>query len=217
MTITQELIKNSQPHWDEYIKHEFIQKLAAGTLELENFQHYLMQDYIYLFHYCRAFALAMYKSENFEQMNFSKQALNAILDEIQLHINYCKEFGIDEKSIYEQQESPACVAYTRYVLDCGMNGDLAQLYAGLIPCFLGYAKVADYINENNLSVENNKYQSWIDMYSSKEYQEGAKQATKFFEELCKDSSKKQMQKIQEIFTTATRMEISFWQMGLDLS
>ena len=217
MTITQELIKNSQPHWDEYIKHEFIQKLAAGTLELENFQHYLMQDYIYLFHYCRAFALAMYKSENFEQMNFSKQALNAILDEIQLHINYCKEFGIDEKSIYEQQESPACVAYTRYVLDCGMNGDLAQLYAGLIPCFLGYAKVADYINENNLSVENNKYQSWIDMYSSKEYQEGAKQATKFFEELCKDSSKKQMQKIQNIFTTATRMEISFWQMGLDLS
>ncbi len=217
MTITQELIKNSQPHWDEYIKHEFIQKLAAGTLELENFQHYLMQDYIYLFHYCRAFALAMYKSENFEQMNFSKQALNAILDEIQLHINYCKEFGIDEKSIYEQQESPACVAYTRYVLDCGMNGDLAQLYAGLIPCFLGYAKVADYINENNLSVANNKYQSWIDMYSSKEYQEGAKQATKFFEELCKDSSKKQMEKIQNIFTTATRMEISFWQMGLDLS
>ena len=217
MTITQELIKNSQPHWDEYIQHEFIQKLAAGTLELENFQHYLMQDYIYLFHYCRAFALAMYKSENFEQMNFSKQALNAILDEIQLHINYCKEFGIDEKTIYEQQESPACVAYTRYVLDCGMNGDLAQLYAGLIPCFLGYAKVADYINENNLSVANNPYQSWIDMYSSKEYQEGAKQATKFFEELCKDSSKKQMEKIQNIFTTATRMEISFWQMGLDLS
>lgn len=217
MTITQELIKNSQPHWDEYIQHEFIQKLAAGTLELKNFQHYLMQDYIYLFHYCRAFSLAMYKSENFEQMNFSKQALNAILDEIQLHINYCKEFGIDENSIYKQQESPACVAYTRYVLDCGMNGDLAQLYAGVIPCFLGYAKVADYINENNLSVENNQYQSWINMYSSKEFQEGAKQATLFFEELCKDLSKKQMEKIQNIFTTATRMEISFWQMGLDLS
>ena len=26
-----------------------------------------------------------------------------------------------------------------------------------------------------------------------------------------------MEKIQDIFTTATRMEISFWQMGLDLS
>ena len=31
MTITQDLIKNSQPYWDEYIKHEFIQKLAKGT------------------------------------------------------------------------------------------------------------------------------------------------------------------------------------------
>jgi len=217
MTITQKLIDNSQPYWDNYIQHQFIQELADGTLKLENFQHYLMQDYIYLFHYCRAFSLAMYKSENFEQMNFSKQNLNAILDEIQLHISYCKEFGIDEKSIYEQKESPACVAYTRYLLDCGMNGDLAQLYAGVIPCFLGYAKVADYINENNLSTPNNPYQSWIDMYSSKEYQEAAYQATEFFDDLCKDFSNKQMEKIQDIFTTATRMEISFWQMGLDLS
>jgi len=217
MTITQKLINNSQAYWDEYIQHKFIQDLAKGTLKLENFQHYLKQDYIYLFHYSRVFSLAMYKSENFDQMNFSRQALNAILDEIQLHISYCKEFGIDEKSIYEQKESPACIAYTRYVLDCGMNGDLAQLYAGVIPCFLGYAKVADYITENNLSVKNNPYQSWIDMYASKEYQEAAKQATEFFEELCKDLSKKQMEKIQDIFTTATRMEIAFWQMGLDLS
>lgn len=176
-----------------------------------------MQDYIYLFHYSRAFALAMYKSDNFEQMEFSRQALNSILDEIQLHINYCKEFGIDEKSIHEQKESPACVAYTRYVLDCGLSGDLTQLYAAVIPCFLGYAKVADYITLNNLSVANNPYQSWIDMYSSKEYQEAANDATEFFEGLCKDLSKKQMEKIQDIFTTATRMEISFWQMGLDLS
>ena len=217
MTITQDLIKNSKPHWDNYIKHEFVQKLANGTLELKNCQHYLMQDYIYLFHYSRAFALAMYKSDNFEQMEFSRQALNSILDEIQLHINYCKEFGIDEKSIHEQKESPACVAYTRYVLDCGLSGDLTQLYAAVIPCFLGYAKVADYITLNNLSVANNPYQSWIDMYSSKEYQEAANDATEFFEGLCKDLSKKQMRKIQDIFTTATRMEISFWQMGLDLS
>ena len=217
MTITQKLIENSQPHWDSYIKHEFVQKLADGTLGLENFQHYLMQDYIYLFHYSRAFALAMYKSESFEQMNFSQQALNAILDEIQLHINYCKEFGIDEKSIYEQKESPACISYTRYVLDCGMNGNLSELYAGLIPCFLGYAKVADYITSNDLSIENNPYQSWIDMYASKEYQEAAADATQFFEELCEGFSEKQMEKIQDIFTTATRMEISFWQMGLDLS
>ena len=217
MNITQKLIKNSNPYWDNYIQHEFIQKLAKGTLKLENFQHYLIQDYIYLFHYSRAFALAMYKSENFEQMNLSRQNLNAILDEIQLHISYCKEFGIDEKSIYNQKESPACIAYTRYLLDCGMNGDLAQLYAGVIPCFVGYAQVANYINENNLSVKNNPYQSWIDMYASKEYQEAADAATEFFEELCKDLSEKQMQKIQDIFTTATRMEISFWQMGLDLS
>ncbi|KAB7892349.1 thiaminase II, partial [Poseidonibacter ostreae] len=43
MTITQNLIKNSKPYWDDYIKHEFVQQLANGTLKLENFQHYLKQ------------------------------------------------------------------------------------------------------------------------------------------------------------------------------
>ncbi|MBS9782368.1 MAG: thiaminase II [Arcobacter sp.] len=217
MKFTNKLIKNSQKYWNEYTQHEFIKQLASGTLPLKNFQHYLMQDYIYLFHYTRAFALGVYKSENFEQMNASRQALNAIYDEIQLHIQYCKEFGIDEKEIYKQKESPACISYTRYVLDCGITGNLAQLYAALVPCFLGYAKVADYITENNLSVKNNPYQSWIDMYSSKEYQDSAYEATEFFEELCRDLSDKEKDKIQDIFTTATRMEIAFWQMGLDLS
>ncbi len=116
MTFTNKLIKNSQSYWKEYTQHKFIKKLAKGTLPLENFQHYLKQDYIYLFHYTRAFALAVYKSENFEQMNASREALNAIYDEIELHIQYCKKFGIDEKSIYEEKESPACISYTRYVL-----------------------------------------------------------------------------------------------------
>ena len=39
----------------------------------------------------------------------------------------------------------------------------------------------------------------------------------FLKDYAKTYQKKQMEKIQDIFTTATRMEISFWQMGLDLS
>ena len=39
----------------------------------------------------------------------------------------------------------------------------------------------------------------------------------FLTALCEPLNDSQLTNIQQIFTTATRMEIGFWQMGLDLS
>lgn len=49
-----------------------------------------------------------------------------------------------------------------YILDCGLNGNLSKLDAGLIAYFVGYVKVANYITQNNLRVANNQCQSWIE-------------------------------------------------------
>lgn len=60
----EQLIQQAQPYWQQYIEHEFVQQLAKGTLPKTCFQHYLKQDYLYLFHYSRAFALGVYKAKN---------------------------------------------------------------------------------------------------------------------------------------------------------
>ena len=52
----QQLIQQSQPDWQRYIEHDFVKQLATGSLPADCFRHYLKQDYIYLFHYSRAFA-----------------------------------------------------------------------------------------------------------------------------------------------------------------
>ena len=63
-----QLIQQAQPYWKQYVEHEFVQQLAKGTLPKACFQHYLKQDYIYLFHYSRAFALGVFKARNFAEM-----------------------------------------------------------------------------------------------------------------------------------------------------
>ena len=83
MSLTQKLIQNAGPFWTEYVEHSFVQQLENGTLPLVNFQHYLKQDYRYLLHYNRAFALAIYKSDNFTQMEIAHQSVSALLHEIQ--------------------------------------------------------------------------------------------------------------------------------------
>lgn len=37
-----------KPAWKEHTEHAFLQKLANGTLAIESFKNYLIQDYLYL-------------------------------------------------------------------------------------------------------------------------------------------------------------------------
>ena len=212
-----QLIKNAQPYWQQYVEHDFVKQLACSTLPPECFRHYLKQDYLYLFHYSRAFALAIFKAKNFNQMETPRKSLESICQEIHLHLDYCRQWGISEAEIFATQESAACVAYTRYLLDCGATGGLAEIYAAITPCAVGYAQIARYITENYPRLANNPYQTWVDTYASEAFQKEAEETSAFLTALCADFTPTQKNHIQHIFTTATRMEIAFWQMGLDLA
>lgn len=36
------------PVWDEFVNHPFVMAMGNGTLPLESFKGYLVQDYLYL-------------------------------------------------------------------------------------------------------------------------------------------------------------------------
>lgn len=217
MSQTQQFIQNAGQYWIDYVDHSFVQQLANGTLPKASFQHYLKQDYLFLFQYNRALSLGIYKAENFTQMREANEAIAALLNEIKLHIQFCERWEIDEKTLFSTEESAACVAYTRYVLDCAMTGGLSELYTALAPCAIGYAVIAKRIVESGVSPANNPYQDWIDTYAGEEFQHAAQQAITMLDELCANLPTAQLAKLQSIFNTATRMESAFWQMGLDLS
>ena len=37
-----------KPVWHKYTHHEFVQRMGDGTLPLETFKYYMIQDYLYL-------------------------------------------------------------------------------------------------------------------------------------------------------------------------
>ena len=213
----EQLIQQAQPYWKQYVEHEFVQQLAKGTLPKACFQHYLKQDYIYLFHYSRAFALGVFKAKNFTDMEMPRKTLDILCQEIQLHLDYCRQWKISEQEIFQIPESAACISYTRYLLDCGMTGGLPELYAAVTAlCFR--LRTSRPLHHRKLSkLPSNPYQAWIDAYSSPEYQQAAQETVDFLTALCEPLNDSQLTNIQQIFTTATRMEIGFWQMGLDLA
>lgn len=215
-----DLKKSCQAEWQAYIQHSFVQQLGNGSLAPEAFQHYLKQDYLFLIQFARAFALAAYKSPTLSDLRQAKEGLQAILDvELDLHVNYCKEWGISEQELAELPEARATLAYTRYVLDTGNRGDLLDLHVALSPCMVGYGEIANWLNSRAETIrgDSNPYDAWIAMYESEEFQEAMQAEICWLNERLADVSPARFKELTRIFSDATRLEIDFWEMGLKQS
>ena len=210
-------LRDNCPTWEDYIHHEFVTELAAGTLPKRKFQHYLIQDYLYLLQYTRVMALSVYKSETLAQMRVGQAGINAMLDlEIDMYLQFCEHWGVSLSQIESATESSATIAYSRYLLDTAMSGTLVELYAAIAPCLMGYAEIGQHLKDKT-TITNNPYQPWIDTFTSDRFQAVTAQNEAFINQLLAQTSLAQQPKLQKLFDTATRLEINFWQMALELA
>ncbi|WP_420547674.1 thiaminase II [Curvivirga sp.] len=219
MGLFQRLKESCPDDWAAYTHHDFVEQLGKGSLPKECFQHYLKQDYIFLIHFARCHALAAYKSTKLSDIKRAQEGVSAIVDmELGLHLKYCAEWGIHEDELDDLEESTANMAYTRYVMECGMSGGLLELYVALAPCAIGYAEIGRRLASEQLTPNNNPYADWVEMYSGKEYLAAVDDMITYLDELAGDHlSKDREAELAKIFRNATRLEVGFWQMGLDLS
>lgn len=211
------LRKDAGQLWKAYVHHAFVKQLAAGTLPEQCFKKFLMQDYLFLIHFSRSYALLAAKSTKIEDISNALDGLKAIADEMPLHVAYAKKWGISESEMRKTSEAIETIAYTRFVLDVGYSGDRLDLMAALIPCVVGYAEIGFGLARSKATVFNgNPYAEWIKNYESEDYLKGVKAFLDSFNNLAeKYSGIARFQNLSEIFNTATRLETEFWQMGIN--
>ncbi|EEQ31982.1 thiamine-4 [Microsporum canis CBS 113480] len=182
-----------QPVWKAFTEHEFVQKLSVGTLPVENFKWYLVQDYLYL----------------------SSKIVLHIQHEMKLHLDYCASFGLSKEDIENSKESLTCTAYSRYILDIGHSGDRLALQFALAPCLLGYGAIAQRLFHADESVrEGNNYWKWVENYVAEDYSEAVKLGSAMLEKHSRSISPSRVEELVQIFVRATELEIGFWDMGL---
>lgn len=203
--------------WKTYVEHPFVAGMADGTLPEAAFRYYLEQDYLFLIHFARAYGLAAYKAETLEDIRGAAAGLSAIIDtEMALHVEFCAGWGLTEAQMSAVPEAPETMAYTRYVLEKGLQGDLLDLHVALAPCMLGYGEIGHALAHNpNTKIAGNPYVPWIEMYASKDYQDVAAEERATIDRLMVErGGPGRMASLQKTFAEATRLEAAFWDMGL---
>ena len=215
------LKSNTLVKWNLYTQHKFVQKVSDGSLDKKLYLKYLKQDYVFLIHFSRAWALLVAKSKSVNEMRIASATLDALVnEEIQLHIKTCKDEGITEEQLFKTEEELNNLAYTRFVLEAGYSGDFLDLLAALSPCVFGYGEIGLYLK--SISKNDNPYISWINTYNSKEYQEVCMNIGSLLDEATQDRLGKDFAnnvlwpKLEKTFLIATKLEIDFWEMSLKL-
>ncbi len=204
--------------WPTYTRHEFVLRLARGDLPEAAFRRYLVQDYLFLLHFARAWGLAVYKSDTLAEMRRAQSLVAATLDvEIGLHVEYCRGWGLTEATMAAEPEAPETIAYTRFVLDRGLAGDRLDLEVALAPCMIGYGDIAaERMADPATRHDGNPYREWLDMYAGAEYQSLAREAAAALDEqFARRGGEGRFAALAAAFATATRLEADFWRMGLE--
>lgn len=203
--------------WTGYVNHPFVRQLAVGTLPEPCFKRFLTQDYLFLIHYARAYALLAFKGATLAEIRSATSTLEAIIDELPVHVKYCKSWGLTEEMMEAEPEAPETMTYTRYVLDIGHSGDILELMAALMPCVAGYGEIGQILLADEKTIlEGNTYGDWIRNYESEHYQQSVQDAINNFDAVGKRrGGEARLDQLSRIFTKATQLESAFWQMGLN--
>ncbi len=199
--------------WGEYVRHPFVAALADGTLKREAFQNFLVQDYLFLIQYARAYALLAYKLEELPDIQAALETAKALIEtEMPLHVNYCAGWGLTEAQMRAAPPSLEMLAYTRYVLEVGFTGDALELLAALAPCIAGYAEIGAWAA--SIADPVNPYIDWIETYTGNAYLESVNASLAMIDRIgAASGAGARLPRLQTIFTQATRLEAAFWQTG----
>jgi thiaminase (transcriptional activator TenA) len=212
-------LKSAVPaEWSLYVDHAYLHQMQNGTLPQKAFRFYLVQDYLFLIQFARAKALAIYKSKTLEDMRFAKRSLSTILDvEMDLHVRLCQRWGLTAAQLEAAPEHAATVAYTRFVLDCGISGDLLDLHVAMAPCVIGYGEIGSRLKSAiGQDIEAHPYREWVSEYADENYQTVVAAARQNLDRLAAGiMTEHRFEALSRIFATASRLEADFWQMALE--
>ena len=217
MSFTDDIEHRALPIRQAILSHPFVTGVGDGSLPVEIFRHYVMQDYVYLIDYSRVLALASARAPDLGTMGWFAMLLHETLNtEMELHRSYCAQFGITPQQLEATQPAPTTLGYTSFLLKVAHQGSFAELVAALLPCQWGYWEIGDHLARRGEPEDAPLYAQWIKMYTSTEFAELAQTIRKLADRIGARAGPDELEAMGEAYLTSLRYEHSFWEMAYSL-
>lgn len=203
--------------WEACLRHPFVTGIGDGTLDMEKFRYFMLQDYLYLFDYARVFALGVVKARDPELMRVFAANVDAILGgEMKIHRAYMKRLDITEEQVFSVKPALANLSYTNYMLSVAQTGGPMEIVASILACSWSYAEIGQALAAIPGAAEHPFYGEWIRGYASEEYAATNQALIELMDSLAADAGAEQLAYLTDVFANCSRYELGFWDMAWDV-
>jgi thiaminase (transcriptional activator TenA) len=215
MTFSKKLREDVNEIWEASFNHPFVKGIGDGTLPLEKFRYYVLQDAYYLSHFSRmqAFGAAVAPDlHTTSRMAAHAQGTNEA--ELSLHESFSIRLGITEEEKDLFQPSPTAYAYTSHMYRAAQFGGFGDIIAAILPCYWLYHEVGEHLKL--CSPDEPIYREWISAYGGEWFGELVKEQINRLDEIAEKAGDDEKARMKELFTLSSIYELQFWEMAYSL-
>lgn len=213
--ISARLHELDRPIWERCHAHPFVRGIGDGSLDLEKFRFFLLQDDLYLFAYAQVFAYGVINARDPQLMRVFAENVDTILGgEMKIHRAYMARLGITKEQIFSVRSALANLSYTHYMLSVAATGEVA---AAILSCSWSYAEIGARLTaELPQSKDHPFYGEWVQGYCGTDCQSTNNALIILMDRLADGCCEEIYRHLEDIFVTCSRYELGFWEMAWTL-
>ncbi|CAM3868356.1 thiaminase II [Mesobacillus zeae] len=212
MTFSEEIRKDASAIWEASFTHPFVTGIGDGTLPLENFRYYVLQDAYYLSHFSRIQAIGASQAPDLEGTSrLASHAQSTYQAELSLHENFSKRLGITDAERKSFKPSPTAYAYVSHMYRAALTGQFGDTLAALLPCYWLYYDIGELLKDCNPAEP--IYQEMIAAYGSDWFRAIVEEEVARLDQAAEHVTAADRVRMKEHFMISTEYEYMFWEMA----
>lgn len=212
MKFSEKIRKKADAIWQASFEHPFVTGIADGSLPLDCFRYYVMQDSYYLAQFARIQALGAAKAlDLYTTHRLAVHAQGTYEAELSLHENFSNRLGITEEEKQQFEVAPTAYAYTSHLYRAAYSGHLGDIIAALLPCYWLYYEIGERLQGS--TPEEPIYQEWIAAYGGDWFRELVEEQINRLDEIASQVTEADRVRMEEHFVISSQYEYLFWDMA----
>jgi thiaminase/transcriptional activator TenA len=213
---TIQLRRRADRIWQAIDAHPFLRELHAGTLSMNRFTYFILQDYVYLLDFAQVLCQGGGKSPNLETLDlFCRHALGAVEVERTFHASFGKSLGLSRKQLDAVPKGPMTQSYIGHLQSVARSGSLGELVAAVLPCYWIYGEVGRRLYRNRPQ-KPKIYRQWIETYASDEFWQPVREQIHLMDRIAVAASSDEKKLMTAHFILSSRYEFMFWEQAYRL-
>ena len=205
---TDTLWSKAWPVWEEIFRHPFLREAKAGTLPLEKFRYYVIQDYKYLSAFARVVAMSLAKAPTSSALESIARRLVTPIER-PLHRKLMPMLDITQEDLRRTPISPTNLAYCNHMIGAASLSSWATGIASLLPCPWTYHELGEVVGK----IDHPVFGPWSAVYAEGLLEEGVNLWRELLDEAGRSASQEEQAVIADAFMTSSRYEYMFWEMA----